>query len=129
MEHTKERFSAQVTQLAQALGTLEDALQQPLTTLTRDATIQRFEYVFELSWKAIKAAGAYLGKMCSTPREAIRFAYQQEWIEDTEPWFDALDARNLTVHTYSEQLANRVYEVAKGMPACVQGLLKALQQL
>lgn len=129
MEQAKDRLNAQLTQLAQALSTLEEVVRQPLTTVTRDAALQRFEYVFELSWKAVRVAAAYVGKSCGSPREAIRLAYQQGWVEDTDPWFDALDARNLTSHTYNEPLANRVYEVAKGFPAFVQKLLTVLREL
>jgi nucleotidyltransferase substrate binding protein (TIGR01987 family) len=40
--------------LQRALQSLEEALAQPKNEFTRDASIQRFEYTFELCWKVLK---------------------------------------------------------------------------
>ena len=42
-----------------------------------------------------------------SPREVIKQAYQIELIDDGHIWIDALTDRNLTVHTYNEQLAKK----------------------
>ena len=45
----KLKILAQDTE--KALKTLKDALQMPASVIVRDATIQRFEYSFEILWK------------------------------------------------------------------------------
>ena len=39
------------TDLKKSLAKLEQAIAEPESELIRDATIQRFEFTFELSWK------------------------------------------------------------------------------
>ena len=40
--------------LKKAAKTLAEALNEKKTALVRDATIQRFEYTYELSWKTMR---------------------------------------------------------------------------
>lgn len=103
MVNSKDRFEADLKRLARAQETLVEALKQPKNSFIRDAVVKRFEYTFEISWKTVKAACDYLGFDCKSPREAIRTAFKQGWIKETEGWFEMLDARNLTSHTYEEE--------------------------
>jgi hypothetical protein len=43
-----------LTPFEKALELLESVLQVPKDAIVRDATIQRFEYTYELAWKMIK---------------------------------------------------------------------------
>ena len=43
-----------LTPLQNTLSSLDKALRQPLNEFTRDASIQRFEYSFELCWKMLR---------------------------------------------------------------------------
>lgn len=45
-----------------ALKQLEKALNEPKTEYTRDASIQRFEFTYELAWNALKS---YLATLAS----------------------------------------------------------------
>ncbi len=133
MEPSAEKFKADVGLFEQALKSLEEALQQPYSVYIRDASIQRFEYVFELAWKAVQAGSQTMGVSCSSPREAIRQAYKLNWIKNPDAWFEMLKARNQTVHTYNQEIADVVYALIRKMPALGQDLLvvleKALQSL
>lgn len=75
----------------------------------RDAVIQRFEFTVELSWKLMKR---YLNENLMgeyySPRTIIKESYKQRLIEDGEIWLDILEDRNLTSHTYDENIANRI---------------------
>ncbi|NCN40843.1 nucleotidyltransferase [bacterium] len=76
----------------------------------RDACIQRFEFCVELSWKtAVKV----LGLEIKSPNPAIRDMARNNLIDDTQIWFDLLVARNKTSHTYDEDIAKEVFEIAK----------------
>lgn len=75
----------------------------------RDSIIQRFEFVTELSWKLMKK---YLDENLVlevySPRSVIKESYKQDLIENGELWLDILEDRNLTLHTYDENTANRI---------------------
>jgi len=128
MVNPRARYAADKQLLEKAVATLQEALMQPQNAFIRDAAIQRFEYVFELSWKTMQAAGMLRGISSRSPKDAIRRAFELGWIEDPEPWFKAMDARNLTSHTYDESLAETVFANAQEFPATVQAFLTALQK-
>ncbi|HBG04476.1 MAG: hypothetical protein A2075_24660 [Geobacteraceae bacterium GWC2_58_44] len=52
-----------------------------------------------------------------TPRETMQAALQAEFIVDGNAWTDLQKMRNLTSHTYNEDLADEVYNfvVAQGV--------------
>ena len=128
MVNPRARYEADLILLQKALSTLQKALAAPKDDMSRDAVIQRFEYVFELGWKTLQAACALQGVETRSPKEAIRRAYEQGWMEDTDPWFRALEARNLTSHTYDEALAESVYQAARKIPDLVDHTLRKLAQ-
>ena len=127
--HDQKRLAATLAQLTQAVSTLESVFKNKKTTLVRDAAVQRFEYTFELSWKAMSAASRVQGKPYNTPREAIRMAFTQRWIRDPRTWFKMLEARNRTSHTYKEENAEAVYKAAKKFSPLERRLLENLQNL
>jgi len=102
------RLSAQ-----KALGTLEDILKKPFDLVVRDATIQRFEYCFEITWKLLKE---YLkskeGIVCTSPKSCFREAFSIKILskEETELSLQMTDDRNLTSHTYHEGVAEALYQ-------------------
>jgi nucleotidyltransferase substrate binding protein (TIGR01987 family) len=103
-----------VDYLNQALDRFDEALAIPLTNpLAIDGTIQRFEFSFELAWKAIKSVGKYVGTDRKSPRDAIKAAYGFGWIDDETLWIDILHDQNLSSHTYREDIALAVYHRLK----------------
>ena len=73
--------------------------------LERAGVIQFFEMAFELSWKLMKDYLEANGYKIRTPRQAIKQSFQSEIITDGHSWLDALQDRNMTVHTYDETLS------------------------
>ncbi len=126
MESSQDRLKADLILLNRALKTLEEVLNMPRSNVTRDAAIQRFEYCFELSWKALQAASRISGLDCASPRDAIKNGFKEGWITDAKPWFESLEARNLTSHTYNEKLAETVYQIAKRFPEIAESLRERL---
>lgn len=100
---------ARLGSLGDALGRLEAALAQPRTEWTRDAAIQRFEFTFELAWKAISACARAEGLEARSPREALRVAHRLAWIYDDGLWLRMLDDRNRTSHIYNEAVADEIF--------------------
>lgn len=78
-----------------------------------DATIQRFEFVYELSWKLMKAYLEYNGIEVTSPRETFRESFRNEIIEDANLWILMLENRNRTSHTYDEETATEIYNKIK----------------
>lgn len=95
-----------------ALETLEQILTEPVSTIVRDASIQRFEYTFETVWKLLKV---YLleiqGIDAGSPKACFREAFKVGILtqEQTEQGMKMTDDRNLTSHTYIEAVAAAVY--------------------
>ena len=89
---------------------LEDSLQiDSPSILEKAGIIQFFEISFELAWKVLKNYLEEDGFNVRSPRETIKKAFQSELIKDGHVWIEALDNRNLTVHTYDKVIAEEVY--------------------
>jgi len=96
-----------------ALASLEElvALPQP-SRVERDAAIQRFEYSFEACWRA---AQRYLlvveGLTVGSPKACVRASREVGLLSDEQAvlGLEMVDDRNLTVHTYNEAVAERIY--------------------
>ena len=70
--------------------------------------IQFFETTYELSWKLMKDYLEFLGYDVNSPRNSIKQAFSINLIDNGSLWLDALMDRNLTVHTYDEEMASNV---------------------
>ncbi|KGE03041.1 Nucleotidyltransferase [Pseudohaliea rubra DSM 19751] len=107
------------------MAALGRALALPEDDITRDASIQRFEFSMELAWKVSKR---WLGTDTSAPKQVIREMGQAGLISDVVLWLEAIDQRNLSSHTYNEDLAREVYAFASGFLPELQSLLDRVQQ-
>ena len=110
MENLKEiRWKQRFENFDKSYKLLNKYAKQPITTeLERAGIIQFFEMTFELAWKVLKdylEAQEYLVK---SPRETVKQAFQIGLIDNGHIWMDALSNRNLTTHTYDEELANKM---------------------
>ena len=104
-----ERMAERIDDYLKALGQLEKASQQPKDEYLRDSVIQRFEFTHELAWKMLKLRLEEEDIFVKTPRETMQTALQAGLIEDGNAWSDLQKMRNLTSHTYNEDLADDVY--------------------
>lgn len=110
------------SEFEKAVLKLEDAASRPKDEFLRDSTIQRFEFSVELAWKTAKRV---MGTSAQAPKDVIREMAQAGYIQNPSLWIDAIDMRNLSSHTYKEELAERVYNFAlRFLPE-----LKALVQI
>jgi nucleotidyltransferase substrate binding protein (TIGR01987 family) len=74
-----------------------------------DATIQRFEFTFELAWKFLKDYFFEQGIELNYPKEVLQQAFKVDLISDERVWLKMLNDRNMTSHTYNQQLADEIY--------------------
>jgi nucleotidyltransferase substrate binding protein (TIGR01987 family) len=76
---------------------------------TQMALVQAFEVVFEIVWKTLKSRLEHEGFTdVATPRRALRQAFQLGWITAGDTWLHALEYRNLSVHTYHQDVLNQL---------------------
>ena len=109
-----------------ALSRLDLALAQPVNEFVRDSSIQRFEFIFELFWKSLKAYAEESGLEAFSPRDSIRIAFQLGVIQESPEWFRMLEDRNLTSHTYNETTADSIYS---HLPTYTRLVRQALEEL
>lgn len=107
------RLDERTADFLSALARLKEALAQPESSFLRDASIQRFEFTYELAWKAIKLWLEARGVAALNAKEALQGALQQGLISDGSGWSELHRMRNLTSHTYDEALAISVYEFVR----------------
>lgn len=126
-----ERLLERLTTAKRALATLEELmpLENP-SQIEKDASLQRFEYTFEAVWKAAKL---FLfeseGLDENSPKSVIR-ACHRTGILDEEKTIQALhmaDDRNLTVHTYNEQLSNAIHNRINGYASLMKYWLNRME--
>ncbi len=113
--------------LDRALDRLEAALARPPDDITLDACIQRFEFTFELAWKAIQRQARTEGLDCSSPRECLRIAFRLGLVEDDTRWMSMLEDRKRTSHTYDEDTARTVYRALPGHTQLLRGVGRRLR--
>jgi len=91
--------------------------------------IQRFEYSTEAFWKYLKAYLSIEHNLsANSPREVIRTGLKAKlYSEDvSKELLQMLDDRNLTCHTYVEELAE---SIAGRIPSYSTVMQKAMNQL
>ena len=125
-----ERLTLRYNDTRKALETLREIVNEPYTTIVRDAAIQRFKYTYEALWKFLKE---YLqekeGIVCSSPKACFRETISVGLIkeEDTVLFLQMTDDRNLTSHTYKEEVARLIYGKLKEYSALMEKLFLQLK--
>ncbi len=122
-----EKFTRNIENFEKALTQLKKALQEPVTPIVRDATIQRFEFTYELCWKTLKG---YLedthGIRVVSPRLVFKEAFAIDLIENEDTFIEMIESRNTLSHTYNEDQAQSIYvkcgEYLKEMKTVLQNL-------
>ena len=108
-----ELLKVKYEQACRAAKTLVDILTEPFSIIVRDATIQRFEYTFEAIWKFLKEyLKQKVGVHVHGPKDVFREIFAAGILTEDETFHlnQIVDYRNLTVHTYKEELAQEIYE-------------------
>lgn len=107
----KQRFLNFKKALLQLTNAVELNLQRPLSELEKQGLIQSFEYSHELAWNVLKDFFEYQGKTSIMgSRDATREAFSRNLLTDGETWMDMITSRNLSTHTYNEEIANLIAE-------------------
>ena len=114
MENKDIRWEQRFQSFEKAMSKLSEGVVRKIDTISdleKEGVIQRFEFTHELAWNVIKDYFEYQGNMSVTgSRDATREAFKTGLITDGEVWMDMIKSRNLSSHTYSEEIANEIFE-------------------
>lgn len=104
------RWKQRLTNFERSVQLLQQSLIIPNPDIiTRAAIIQFFEVTMELAWKTlIDYLEAQKFIEINSPKSVIKKAFETGLIKDGHGWMDALEDRNLTVHTYDEDKARDI---------------------
>lgn len=106
-EMTDERLANRLTDLKSATDRLREAVDEWRADgrpIIRDSVIKRFEFSFELAWKATRDWMRVWERDVEPngPRQVLEVAFARGVVSDANRWSSMLFNRNLTVHIYSE---------------------------
>lgn len=118
---------------------LEKATDEELISRIDDITIyaikagaiQNFEFTYELCWKFMKRwlentlGNTYVDGV--SRRELYRIAAEHQLINDVDQWMVYHKARNITSHTYNEDRAEEVFQIARIFVADAKKLLHQIE--
>ncbi len=115
-----------ISPLQNAFNKFEQFRNHIIDEQDRAGAIQAFEFCFELAWKTIKRILTQKGLEVRSPRDAFREAAVNQLIDDPTLWFQFIDKRNLTSHTYDEVI---VLEIEKIFPLFSKELTILIQRI
>lgn len=126
-----ELFEKKFKSVYKALTALEEALNADFSIFVRDSAIQRFEYTTEALWKCLQSYfKEYEGIICSSPKACMREAKRNGIlnINETELALEMIDDRNLTSHTYHEEIAEMLFKRLPQYSALMKKILKKMER-
>lgn len=118
-----------ISSLLLARAALGRSLAAEKNEFTRNSAIQCFEFTLELFWKALKRVLEKRGVAVSSPRECFRLAAREGLVDDPKTWFNYIELRNLSSHTYKEELAEKVYQELPAFAHLIDASVKRLKDL
>jgi len=104
-----------LAKLKKAFLKLKESTENAVDELDRDGVIQRFEFTFELFWKATKIILEEEGFECAGQKSCIKEGARRGFLAEGEMLLDMLEDRNKTSHIYDESTAKEIFERIKGI--------------
>lgn len=102
----KQRFNNYQRALQQLTLAIQLMAQRPLSDLERQGLIQGFEFTHELAWNVLKDYLEMEGiQGLVGSRSTVREAFKRGLVGDGDAWMDMIEKRNLSSHTYNQDVA------------------------
>ncbi len=95
-------FSNALDKFASVVDRQDDFKADGFEDVYLDLIVKRFEFTYEMSWKALKRYLDFIGIDAKSPRAVFKEAYAQQIIADEGVWLDMIESRNLSSHIYDE---------------------------
>ena len=107
----KQRFSNYKKALATLSRGVEQYHRSGLSELEKQGLIQGFEFTHELCWKVMQDFLKDQGESnIYGSKDATRLAFNRGLITDGEIWMNMILDRNLTSHTYREEISEQILQ-------------------
>ncbi|WP_319410193.1 HI0074 family nucleotidyltransferase substrate-binding subunit [uncultured Desulfosarcina sp.] len=124
---TSEKLERSLINFQKAMDRFTEVIQEPESSIVMDATIQRFEFTYELMWKTLKIFLEDIhGIRTVSPRQVFKEAYSLSIVEQEEIFLEMIKSRNLLSHTYNEEQASDIY---KKCPSYVSAMQNVYDQI
>lgn len=116
-----------ISALLKARDFLTSAIAHAQSDLEKAGAIQSFEITYELAWKTMKRILSHKGVTVNSPREVYRASAKEGIIQDPEVWFNYIEKRNLTTHTYNLETAEEVFNCLPAFEKEVNVFIETIQ--
>ena len=113
MENKDVRWVQRFNNFIKTLEALQRAIQEykkdEEDEVVRVGMIKFFEMTYELAWNTMKDYYEDQGETgIQGSKDAIKLSFGRGLITNEEDWFDMVNSRRLSVHTYDEKTADEV---------------------
>ena len=114
------RWIQRLGQYKKAFINLKEAIylndKRKLSKIEEQGLIKAFELVHELSWLVIKDFYQSQGDVSiQGSKDAFRLAFKRGIIENGDVFMQSIKSRQLSVHTYNEEVAEQIHSDIKNL--------------
>ena len=126
-------FNNALSKFISALDRENEIKEEGFGDIYLDLTVKRFEFTYEMAWKALKRYLEFLGFEPKSPRATFKEGYSQGLLEDEHIWLEMIEQRNLSSHIYDEyeisEIVNRTQEYKEAFLCLKTEIKKGLQKI
>jgi nucleotidyltransferase substrate binding protein (TIGR01987 family) len=127
-EDALDNFAKELERFSDTVERREEFEREGFGDIYLDLTLKRFEFTYEMSWKALKRYLDYLGISATNPRAVFREAYAQGILREESVWLDMIEMRNLSSHVYDEEEIRVMLDEARRFREAFEGLKGYLEE-
>ncbi len=95
-------FTNALNRLINAINIEQEIKEEGFGDIYLDLIIKRFEFTYEMAWKALKRYLEFLGYEPKNPQATFKEGYAQGILKDENIWLEMIEQRNLSSHIYDE---------------------------
>ncbi|GAB6909957.1 conserved hypothetical protein [Desulfosarcina cetonica] len=124
---TSDKLKRSLILFKKAMDRFSEVMKEPESSIVMDATIQRFEFTYELMWKTLKTFLEDIhGVRTISPRQVFVEAYSLSIVEQEDIFLEMIKSRNLLSHTYNEKQAADIYKKCPSYLSAMKDLFAKL---
>jgi len=96
--------------------------------IVSDIAAKRFEFTYEMTWKALKRWLDFQGIDARSPRAVFKEAFALGVLTDEQTWLDMIEMRNLSSHVYDENDVSGLLDQLERFNGAFVALLNRIDQ-